>query len=79
MVNSRADIARRHKLSRARVTQIMCLLSLPQSIREYIIALPHRQQCLCSERRLREIVHTGPEQAQVAAFESLVEADNPKS
>ena len=57
----------------------MCLLSLPQSIREYIIALPHRQQCLCSERRLREIVHTGPEQAQVAAFESLVEADNPKS
>ena len=38
-----AEIARRYGLSRARVTQIMNLLDLPDEIQEYVMALPPRE------------------------------------
>ncbi len=56
MVNNRAEIAQRYGLSRARVTQVMSLLHLPEEIQEYVLALPPREQRLCSGRRLPEIV-----------------------
>ncbi len=43
VVNNRAKIARRYGLSRARVTQVMKLLTLPDEIQDYVMALPPRQ------------------------------------
>ena len=72
MANGGAEIARRSGLSRARVTQVINLLHLPDEIQEYVIALPPREQRLYSGRRLREIVGIDNEAAQCKAFEDLV-------
>lgn len=72
VVNKRAEIARRCGLSRARVTQVMKLLKLPEDIQEYVMALPPREQRLYSGRRLREIVGIRAKKRQLAAFDSLV-------
>ena len=56
VVNNRTEIARRYGLSRARATQIMNLLKLPQEIREYVMALPPQKQTNYSGRRLRNIL-----------------------
>ena len=71
VVNNRAEIARHCGLSRARVTQIMKLLQLPDEIQEYVIALPSREQRLYSGRRLREIAALPNELAQLRGFEEL--------
>lgn len=68
VVNNRVEIARRYKLSRARVTQVMSLLRLPEEIQEYVIALPPREQCLYSGRRLPEIAVLPSQRAQLAAL-----------
>ena len=52
MVRNPADIARRYGLSRARVTQVMSLLRIPDEIQEYVMALPPREQRRYSGRRL---------------------------
>ena len=72
MVSNRAEIARRYELSRARVTQIMRLLTLPKKIQSRVVALPTEQQRRYSGRRLRELLPVRDEQAQVEAFEHLV-------
>lgn len=71
MVNNRAEIARRYGLSRARVTQVMNLLDLPDEIQEYVMALPPREQRHYSGRRLGEIVGLPNEVAQLAALDEL--------
>ena len=71
MVNNRAEIARRYGLSRARLTQVMSLLRLPDGIQQYVIALPAQGLRLYSGLRLRNIVALANEQAQVDAFEEL--------
>ncbi len=71
VVNNRAEIARRYGLSRARVTQVMSLLHLPDEIQGYIMALPPREQRRYSGRRLREIIGLASGRAQVDAFEEL--------
>ncbi len=71
VVNNRAAIARRYKLSRARVTQVMSLLRLPEEIRQYVISLPPGEQQLYSGRRLGEIVGLANEAAQLAALDEL--------
>jgi hypothetical protein len=55
-VNSRAEIARRYGISRARVTQIMNVLKLPREALDCIDRLPREEQLLYSERRLRDVV-----------------------
>jgi len=50
VVSSRVEIARRCGLSRARVTQVMNLLDLPDEIQEYVMAIPSREQRRCSGR-----------------------------
>jgi len=67
-VNNRAEIARRSGLSRARVTQVMNLLNLPDEIQEHVVALPPQEQRFYSGRRLRKFLGLGNEQAQVTAF-----------
>ncbi len=73
VVNNRAEIARRCGLSRARVTQVMSLLQLPDRIQEYVIALPAREQRIYSGRQLRELVVIQDREAQTKAFGELVE------
>ena len=72
VVNNRAEIARHCGLSRARVTQVMKLLQLPDEIQEYVIAIPAREQRLCPRRRLRKVVAIRDAEAQAKAFEDLM-------
>jgi len=71
MLHNRAEIARRYGSSRARVTQVMSLLHLPDEIQEYVIALPPWEQRLYLGRRLGEIVGLPNEVAQLAALDDL--------
>jgi len=77
VVNTRAEIAGRYGFSRARVTQVMSLLRLPESIRDHLSALPPDQQRLYSERRLREIVAVSDREAQLERFSRLVAMAEP--
>jgi hypothetical protein len=65
---SRADLARELSVSRARVTQVLNLLSLPSPIGEAIAALgdpiPHRH---ITEHRLRRLMNL-PEAEQAQAL-----------
>lgn len=53
-VGSLSDIAKKERLTRARVTQIMNLLKLPEEIQELLAGLEDRREIRkYSERRLR--------------------------
>jgi hypothetical protein len=55
---SRAILARREGVSRARVTQIMHLLELPQEIQDHLLHLnDKRDSSVLTERKLQNIVH----------------------
>ena len=71
-VNNRAEIARRYGVSRARVTQVMKLLHLPDEIQAYVISLPPREQRRYSGRRLRNILGIEGDETRWEAFEELV-------
>lgn len=71
VLNNRAEIAQRCALSRARVTQVMSLLELPQDIQEYVLSSPLHQRRSVSGRRLREIVKLADEKAQIEALQEL--------
>jgi hypothetical protein len=71
LVNSRAEIAKLYGVSRARVTQVMKLLTLPVPVKEYLTSLPAERSRGYPERRLREVVGLPSEQAQVRAFNEL--------
>ena len=68
-----ARIAARESLSRARVTQIMNLLQLPESIRtDLAMAGVAAVENLPSERQLRRILALKPEAAQVLKWRDLL-------
>ncbi len=71
VVNNRAEIARVYSLSRARVTQVMNLLDLPDQVQEHIARLPGEEQRRYSGRRLRNILGIEDDEAQWEAFEDL--------
>ena len=71
VVNSRAELARRMGVSRARVTQLLNLLKLPVQVRDEILALPEEQQRRFSERGLRAIARMPSPAKQVQTFERL--------
>jgi hypothetical protein len=70
-VKNRAEIARRCGISRARVTQIMKLLMLPEEIRDHIAGLSEQEQLRYTERLLRGVVSLHSKRAQLKAFEQL--------
>jgi hypothetical protein len=74
VVNTRADIARRCGISRARVSQAMSLLRLAESVRDHIAGLPLTEQRRYTERRLREIAAAPAKEMQLEAFARLREA-----
>jgi hypothetical protein len=70
LVNSRAEIAQRHGISRARVTQLLNLLRLTPKV---LTLLADSGDSKWSERQLRGIVTLSSQEEQVAAFERLWE------
>ena len=73
VVNSRAELARRRGVSRARITQILSLLKLPAEIQEQILRLPDKEQRYFTERKRRETVRLDSSKKQRDAFARLME------
>jgi hypothetical protein len=67
VVNHKADIARRYGVSRARVTQILNILRLPEPVLDFLAELPPDSRAFCTERRLRPILNLPTMAAQVEA------------
>ena len=74
VVNSRADLARRRGLSRARVTQMLSILELPQAVLAHLSGLPPPEQAKYTERRLRAITGLADPLSRLSAFEELRDA-----
>jgi hypothetical protein len=72
-VSTQAAIARREGITRARVTQVMGLLSLTPEIQEHVLSLRDgvRRSAL-TERALRPIVGITSPDAQAVAFRNLL-------
>jgi hypothetical protein len=70
---TKAKIAAREGISRARVTQIMNLLELPEEIQRHLQNLTSPPEISCfSERRLRQIVACGDRELQLRRWRELV-------
>ena len=66
---SKADIARREGLSRARVTQIMYLLNLASNIQKHILSMPEAiKRDYITERMMRPISRIDGQEKQMDAF-----------
>ena len=68
MVNSRAELARRYGVSRARVTQVLNIPRLPV---EVLSLLTEPGDAKCSERHLRGMLALPSQEDQVAALGEL--------
>jgi hypothetical protein len=68
---NKAELARRHGMSRARVMQIMNLLNLESRIKEEILNMSETNQRYFTERKLRKISGLSPARKQILAFEHL--------
>jgi hypothetical protein len=72
VVNNQAEIADRYGISRARVTQVLNLLKLPQSVLGLLLQSGREDGSHCTERQLRPVLRL-PEAAQIAAPKRLQE------
>jgi hypothetical protein len=68
---NKAELARRHRMSRARVTQIMNLLNLESRTKEEILNMSQPEQGYFTERKLRKIAGISSPQKQLQAFDCL--------
>ncbi len=67
-----AKIARNKGISRARVSQIMSLLNLPETVRKALAALIEPEEIrFFSERRLRGLLSANSDPDRVKAFQKL--------
>ena len=72
IVNHRVELARRHGLTRARVTQLMNLLKLHPLVLAFVRSLPPgTPPRLITERKLRSLTRIPREHQIDAAFELL--------
>ena len=70
-VRTRAEIARREGITRARVTQIMSLLRLAPETQDHILSLPEStQRPALTERSIRKIVRIPDEGQQMKEFQA---------
>jgi hypothetical protein len=73
-VNSQADVARELGITRARVSQIMGLLKLPEEIQRVLLGLEDQQAIrFFSERRLRPLLMMPDPDKQVREFNRMLE------
>ncbi len=79
VVASKAELARKESVSRARVTQILNLMNLAPEIRNYLMTIADRKYLkILTERRLREIVKITKHQLQLKRFRELLkQVDKP--
>ncbi|MFC1856479.1 hypothetical protein ACFL9U_00440 [Thermodesulfobacteriota bacterium] len=68
---NKTELARRHGMSRARVTQIMNLLNLESRIKEEILNMSQPEQRYFTERKLRKIARLSLSKKQMQAFDHL--------
>ena len=73
LVNSRAQIARRYSVSRARATQVLNIVRLPRPAIDVLVELRRQSGSHCTERQLRPILRLPTEEAQLAAVQGLRE------
>jgi len=72
-VQSRADIARREGITRARVTQVMGLLRLAPEIQQHVLSMPDAvRRPAITERALRAITQVENHREQIAEFHNLL-------
>ena len=72
-VKNAAELARRHSVTRARISQLMNLLHLAPEILAYIDGLDGAEGCLhLTARRLRSIAVLDDHDEQLARFWELV-------
>ncbi|MBI5238615.1 MAG: hypothetical protein HY887_09385, partial [Deltaproteobacteria bacterium] len=70
---SKAAIARREGLSRARVTQIMYLLNLAPDIQQHILSMPEAtKRHPITERKLRPISRLNGQKKQMDVFSAVL-------
>ena len=73
---TKSDIAGNMGISRARVTQIMNLLYLPEEVVAYVSSLTAKKDlCHFSERNLRRILTMKGTPARLAAFRQMQRLD----
>ena len=73
VVASRAELARREGITRARVTQVLMLLRLAPDIQEAILAIKESLDPPgLGERALRPLTHMGDPRLQTAALQRLL-------
>jgi len=68
LVNSRAEIAERFGISRARVTQVLSLLKLPPKLLDLLAESGNSRY---SERRLRGVLALPSQEGQIAAVRAM--------
>jgi predicted transcriptional regulator len=75
MVNNQADLAKRYGISRARVTQYLNLLKLPEEIIDFLKANKDRDSVLryFTERRLRDLTRLKGNERRVKRFRRMIE------
>ena len=80
IVKSQADLARKEKTSRARITQLLNLLKLPEEIKMFLNNIDDKRQLqIFTERRMRKILRLKNSRIMVAKFNQLVsKADKKK-
>jgi hypothetical protein len=73
LVESQADLSRKEGISRARITQLLNLLKLPQEIKEYLKNINDEKQFqIFTERRMREILKIRDPKIQIARFNQMM-------
>ena len=70
-IRSKADIAKRLGISRARVTQTINLLKLAPEIRKHVLSLSDEEASFFTERRLRPLTQASSRETQLEAFHEL--------
>ncbi len=71
-VNNQSEIARKVGLTRARVTQILNLLRLPDSVIQNLCSIYEPKKiAFFSERRLRSVTRLATAKEQIKAFRDL--------
>ncbi|MEI6499553.1 MAG: hypothetical protein WCP21_00845 [Armatimonadota bacterium] len=70
VVSSQAEIAGRYGISRARVTQVLNLLRLPQEVLRLLADIGDARW---SERQPRDVLHLSSDDDQIAAVMAMIE------
>jgi ParB-like chromosome segregation protein Spo0J len=73
LVKSQAELSRKEGVSRARITQLLNLLKLPQEIKDHLDNITDEKQLeIFTERQMREILKIKDQKIQIARFNQML-------